>query len=365
MVKVAEIIGVLNNYAPYTYQESYDNSGLIVGSMDMEVKGVLVSLDCTEEIVEEAISLGVNVIVSHHPIIFSGLKRLTDNTYIERTVTKAIQNNIALISCHTNLDNVYFGVNHVIATKLGLVNQQILAPKEATLFKLTVFTPIESAEKVRLAMGEAGAGQIGDYDYCSFAVDGIGKFRPLPGANPAIGIVGSHEEVGETRIEVTVNRHQLKGVVAAMKKVHPYEEIAYDVVALSSKNAYLGSGMVGELEIEMDEIEFLNFVKKQFHCGSIRHTSLLNKKVKRIAVCGGSGSFLLNSAKAENADIFITADFKYHEFFDADNQIIIADIGHFESEQFTSELLVSLLNKKFTTFAVRLTNVNTNPINYL
>lgn len=365
MTTISQLLAYLQQVAPFQYQESYDNSGLLVGDASREITGVIVALDCTEAVIEEAVANGANVVLTHHPIIFKGLKRLTGSNYVERAVIKAIENKVALIAIHTNLDNMYFGVNHIIGSKLGLQDMRILAPKEATLFKLGVFVPLEAQDQVRQAMAEAGAGHIGDYDQCSFSSEGTGRFRPLEGANPHIGETGKVEAVQEVRIEVIVNRHALGVVESAMKKAHPYEEVAYDVAALTNTNAYIGSGMVGELSEPVPVMDFLSLLKTTFHCGVVRYTDPVKTTVQRIAVCGGSGGFLLSDAVRAKADVFITADYKYHEFFDADGRIVIADIGHFESEQFTSEWLVSILLKKFTTFAVRLANVNTNPINYL
>lgn len=365
MTTISQIVYYLHQVAPFNYQESYDNSGLLVGDASREVTGVIVALDCTEAVIDEAIAAGANVVLTHHPIVFKGLKRLTGANYVERTVIKAIQHNIALIAIHTNLDNVYFGVNHIIASKLNLTNKRILAPKAATLFKLSVFVPHDSEVAVRTAMAEAGAGQIGDYDQCSFTTEGTGRFRPNEDADPFIGTAGQLEAVSESRIEVVVNQHALKAVEQAMKKAHPYEEVAYDVVAMLNTNQYIGSGMVGDLTEPMKTMDFLQTVKETFQCGVVRYTDAVSETVQRVAVCGGSGGFLLPDAIGAKADVFITADYKYHEFFDADGKIVIADIGHFESEQYTSEWLVLLLMKKFTNFAVRLANVNTNPINYL
>lgn len=362
---VKDVVGFLNELAPFTYQESYDNSGLLVGNPEQKVKGVLVALDCIESIIEEALAIDANVIVTHHPIIFKGLKRLTGANYVERTVMEAIRNNIALIAIHTNLDNMSYGVNQIICDKLQLKNTRILAPKEATAFKLSVFTPESHSNSVREALARAGAGQIGNYDSCSFSTLGTGRFRPLKNANPFLGKTNELESVTEEKIEAVVPLHALNQVISTMKQVHPYEEVAYDVVALSNTNETIGSGMLGELENDMDAMEFLRIIKETFQCGTVRYTHTGNRKISKVAVCGGSGSFLLRDAIRAQADIFITADFKYHEFFDAENRIIIADIGHFESEQYTSHWLVEQLKKKFSNFAVRLTNVNTNPINYL
>ncbi|MFY7991100.1 MAG: Nif3-like dinuclear metal center hexameric protein [Fluviicola sp.] len=365
MSKVKEIVQFFNELAPFAYQESYDNSGLLVGDSEQEVTGVLVALDMTEEVVAEAVASGANVVVAHHPILFKGLKRLTGATYVERTVIEAIRHGVALIAVHTNADNYRFGVNHIISEKIGLKNTRILVPKEASLLGLTVFVPNTHVEELRAALGAVGAGSIGNYDYCSFSQEGTGRFRPLEAANPTLGKIGELEEVNEVRLSVVLEKQQLHAVLTAMRKVHPYEEVAHEIVALNNENQYVGSGMIGELAQPMPARDFLIMIKERFQCGTVRYTNPVKEQVQRIAVCGGSGSFLLESAKRAQADVFITGDFKYHEFFDAENQIMIADIGHFESEQYTSAWFVEVLNKKFTTFAVRLANVNTNPINYL
>lgn len=365
MTTISHILQHLNELAPFVYQESYDNSGLLVGDPKREVTGVVVALDCTEAVIDEAIACGANVVLTHHPIIFKGLKRLTGGNYVERTVIKAIENKIALIAIHTNLDNMPHGVNAVISDKLKLQNQRILAPKTGILNKLTVFVPTDHKDVVSDALFAAGAGRIGDYDSCGFSIDGTGTFRPLEGADPYIGQTGQLEQVNEIRLETIVPQDCLSAVIQAMLSAHPYEEVAYDVVALENRHTRIGSGMIGELETAVPATDFLLQVKAIFGCGAIRHTELVKPMIRKVAVCGGSGGFLLPDAIRSGADIFITADYKYHEFFDADGRIIIADIGHFESEQFTSDWLVEQLIKKFSTFAVRLTSVNTNPIKYL
>ncbi|TSJ42357.1 Nif3-like dinuclear metal center hexameric protein [Fluviicola chungangensis] len=364
-MQVKELVSYLNQIAPFSYQEPYDNSGLLVGDPTAGIKGVLVALDCIETIIDEAILHGANVIVTHHPIIFKGLKRITGANYVERTVLKAIRHDINLIAIHTNLDNVHFGVNHIISEKLGLKHVRILSPKAAINHKLAVFVPHTHSDLVREAMAKAGAGMIGSYDSCSFSLEGEGRFRPGIDANPFLGKAGELEVVREVKVEVIVSQHALNAVLDAMKAAHPYEEIAYDLIGLSNTNEYIGSGMIGTLEKEMEVMDFLNTVKRTFHCGAVRYTNPTKSLVKTIAVCGGSGSFLLKDAIRAKADVFITGDFKYHEFFDAEDHLMIADIGHFESEQYTSEWLVAQMKKKFTNFAVRLTSVNTNPINYL
>ncbi|MGM0479339.1 MAG: Nif3-like dinuclear metal center hexameric protein [Bacteroidota bacterium] len=354
----------LEQHAPLSSQESYDNSGLITGDPSTTVRGVLLSLDCTEAVVEEAIEVGANLIIAHHPIVFKGLKKLNGKNYVERTVIKAIKNDIAIYAIHTNLDNYRFGVNREIGNRIGLEQLNILSPAKNALKKLIVFCPEENTAEVSQAMFEAGAGNIGEYDECSFETKGQGGFRPNEVANPNIGERGQRETVREHKIEVIVSSHHLPRVLSAMNTAHPYEEVAHDIIPLDNNNHYEGAGMVGELPEPMETTAFLEHLKRTFDCSVIRHTPLLKDNIQRVAFCGGSGSFLLNAAKGKKADIYITGDFKYHEFFDAEDDIIIADIGHYESEQFTPNLLLGILKKNFINFAFHLSKVNTNPINY-
>ena len=363
-MKVVEITNYLESLAPRSSQESYDNCGLLVGDRNAEVTSALISLDCTEEVVADALAKGCNLIIAHHPVIFKGLKSLTGANYIERTILACIKNGIALYAIHTNLDNYSKGVNYEIGQRIGLKNLRVLQPKSNVLAKLIVFTPETCLEQVREAAFNAGAGSIGNYNECHFELNGTGTFKPNESANPFDGEVGKRSSVPESRLEFLVSTHLISQVLAAVKQAHPYEEVAYDIIPLLNENQTEGSGMIGELETEMDEISFLKHLKSTFNSGVIRHTNLLNRKIKTVAFCGGSGSFLLSTAMRQKADVYITGDFKYHEFFDAENQILIADIGHYESEQFTSNLIADILKKKFTTFAVHLTGINTNPINY-
>jgi dinuclear metal center YbgI/SA1388 family protein len=364
-MKIVELTRFLEHIAPLKLQEDYDNSGLIVGRLDQEVHSALISLDCTEEIVEEAISKQCDIIISHHPIVFKGLKKFNSSSYVERVVEKAIKNNIAIYAIHTNLDHVLNGVNAKICEKLGLKNCRILAPKSNQLKKLITFVPVDHAEKVRNALFEAGAGHIGNYAECSFNTNGTGTFKALADAEPYVGNIGDQHQEPEVKIETIYPVYLESKVLMALFLNHPYEEVAYDLYPLSNLYQNAGAGMIGELASVQDELSFLNFVKEQMHAAVIRHTALLGKPVLKVAVCGGSGSFLLKQAIAAGADVFITADFKYHEFFDADKKLIIADIGHFESEQFTQHLLCEIISKNFANFAIRLTEINTNPIKYL
>ncbi|MCF8318931.1 MAG: Nif3-like dinuclear metal center hexameric protein [Sphingobacteriaceae bacterium] len=364
-MKLQELCTYLESLAPLAYQEPYDNSGLLFGNPDTTIRGAVISLDCTEEVVDEAIKKGCNLVISHHPLVFKGLKRFTGSSYVDRTLIKAIKNDVAIYAIHTNLDNVAAGVNKALADKIGLHNLRILALKSGILKKLVTLCPTQHADAVRAALFNAGAGQIGHYAQCSFNVAGEGTFTPQEGANPFVGSIGIPQTEAELRIEVLYPEHLEKTVLSALKAAHPYEEVAYFLQTLSNSHQEIGSGMIGELPESQDALAVLHHIKSQLGVPVIRHTQLLEKKIKKIAICGGSGSFLLPNALAAGADMFVTADYKYHEFFDADKQLIIADVGHFESEQFTQMLLFETITKNFPNFALHLTEQVTNPIKYL
>lgn len=363
-VKIDNILQLLDELAPPSYQENYDNAGLIVGNASLECTGVICTLDATEEVILEAKQKGCNLVVAHHPIIFGGLKKITGKNYVERTIIAAIKNDIAIYAIHTNLDNLLTGVNGKMADKLGLINRKVMLPRQNSLMKLIVFVPVANAEAVREAIFNAGGGNIGRYNEVSFNTKGIGTFKPGEGSNPHIGKVGKRKITDEEKIEVIFPVYLRGKLVAAMTAVHPYEEVAYDLIALNNEFSEIGSGLVGELPEAINEQAFLQIIKNQFNLQVIRHTGLLEKKVKKVALCGGAGSFLIKQAVSAGADFFITADVKYHEFFDAENKLVIADIGHWESEQFTTDLLHDFLHTKFTTFAVLKSEVKTNPLTY-
>ena len=364
-MQVKEIVQYLESSFPLSLQETYDNAGLICGRMEQEVQGVLLCLDSIEATVDEAIAKNCQLIIAHHPIVFKGLKKITGSSYVERVIEKCIQNRISLYAIHTNLDNHFDGVNAEIAQRIGLINRRILRPMGQQLYKLVVYVPKASIGALDQALFDVGVGTIGNYSECHFRSQGIGTFKPNQFANPTIGKNDEREEVQEFRVEYLVSKHLLGKARKAMKEAHPYEEVAHEIMLIENEHQFLGAGQIGELKEAMDPLAFLHFLKKTFHCKVIRHTELCKNKIKTVAICGGSGSFLLPDALRANADVFITGDFKYHEFFDAENQLIIADIGHFESEQFTPQLLAEKLKEKFTKFAVHLTDLNTNPINYL
>jgi len=363
-MKISTITSFLESLAHPSLQESYDNAGLITGSPSWECTGIICSLDATEDVVKEAIAKNCNLIVAHHPIIFGGLKKINGKNYVEQTIIAAIKNDIAIYAIHTNLDNVIDGVSGKMAAMLGLKNISILSPKVGLLKKLFTFVPIDKAGPVRNAIFEAGGGHIGNYSECSFNGEGIGTFKASEGTNPYVGKVGERHAENELKVEVIFPAWLENKIIAAMKAAHPYEEVAYDVVALSNNHQLVGSGVVGELPEELEERDFLSKVKHVFNVPVIRHSPRLGKKIKKVALCGGAGSFLISKALAAGADAFVTADMKYHEFFDAEGRLLIADIGHYESEQFTISLLQEVLEQKFPTFAVLKTGVETNPVRY-
>ncbi len=361
---ISEITNYIESTAPLAIQESYDNAGLITGNRNWEATGALLTIDVTEAVIDEAIRKGANLVIAHHPIVFSGLKKITGKNYVERTLIKAIKNDIAIYAAHTNLDNAANGVNHKIAEQLGLVNCQVLQPATGLLKKLVTYIPAEHAKKVQEAVFAAGAGHIGNYDNCGFSTDGFGTFRGNDDANPFVGEKGVIHSEKEIRFETVFQAWLQKKVIDALLSSHPYEEVAFDIFPLENSFDGIGSGIIGSLKEPVDETIFLSKLKSVFNTGVIKHTALLGKLVEKVAVCGGSGSFLLNNAIAAGAAFFVSADFKYHQFFDAENKIVIADVGHFESEQFTKELFYELLTKKFPKFAVHFTEVNTNPVFY-
>lgn len=361
---VKEVITVLEELAPLAQAEDFDNVGLLVGDAQMEVTGALVTLDTLENVVDEAIEKNCNLIISFHPIIFGGLKKLTGASYVERVVIKAIEHRIAIYSMHTALDNVPQGVNGKICEVLGLYNTRILIPKKSSIRKLVTYVPKNDANQLKQALFRAGAGNIGNYSNCSFTVDGLGSYEAGENANPTLGEHGKTHYEEETQLHLIYTKAKENQVLSALFKNHPYEEVAYEVTSLENTDQHLGMGMIGELEVAMDEIDFFEHLKKKMRVSCIRHSKTLGKKIKSVAVLGGSGAFAIGAAKSAKADIFVTADVKYHQFYEAESNMIIADIGHYETEQFTKNLLVDHLTKKIPNFAVSLSESITNPIKY-
>ncbi|MGG8495688.1 Nif3-like dinuclear metal center hexameric protein [Tenacibaculum sp. TC6] len=364
-MQIKDITNYIEQLAPLSYAEDFDNVGLLIGNYTTKVTGVLVTLDTLEKTVDEAIAKNCNLIVSFHPIIFSGLKKINGNNYVERVVLKAIQNNIAIYATHTALDNVHNGVSAKMCEVLGLQNIKTLIPKKGVIKKLTTYIPVKEANNLRAKLFEVGAGNIGNYDNCSFSYNGEGSYRGNENSNPTIGKKGELIFEPETCITVIFESYLEATILNTLFSNHPYEEVAYEVITLNNKNQHVGLGMIGEFTDELDENTFLQLIKTMFKTGCVRHSALLNKSIKKVAVLGGSGSFAINNAIKAKADAYISADFKYHDFFKAENAILLADIGHYESEQFTKNLLVDYLNKKFSTFAIILSEESTNPIYYI
>ncbi|WP_034044366.1 Nif3-like dinuclear metal center hexameric protein [Wocania ichthyoenteri] len=361
---VQDVINHLETLAPLAYAEDFDNVGLLVGDKNAKITGVLATLDTLETVVDEAIEKNCNLIVSFHPIIFKGLKKLTGKNYVERVVLKAIKNDIAIYAIHTALDNALQGVNDMICNQLELINKQILIPQSETIKKLITYAPKNEAEQLRTALFNVGAGNIGNYNDCSFNIEGLGTYKGNENSNPTIGEKDILNTEEETQISITYPKHLESKILKTLFKTHSYEEVAYEITTLENKNQNIGMGMIGEFKEAMEASSFLNHVKTKMNTACIRHSDFTNKPIKKVAVLGGSGSFAIQAAKASGADAFITADLKYHDFFIAESSILLADIGHYESEQFTKNLLVAYLTKKITNFAVVLSKTNTNPVKY-
>lgn len=364
-MKIKEIVNALERFAPLPLQDGFDNAGLQIGLTEAEATGALLCLDVTEAVVDEAVALGFNLIVSHHPLLFKGCKSITGKDYIERCILKAIRNDIAIYSAHTNLDNAPEGVNFKIAEKIGLKNVRILQPKEDCLLKLVTFVPTEHAEKLRKALFDAGCGCIGNYDSCSYNLQGEGTFRAGKGTHPFCGQVGELHSEPEVRVETILPDSRKGAVLKALMAAHPYEEPAFDLYPLKNTWNEAGSGVIGELEEPETELDFLKRVKKTFEAGCVKHTRLTGRLIQKVALCGGAGAFLAPQAVCQGADVFITGEVKYHDYFHYEDRILMTEIGHYESEQYTKEIFYSIIREAFPGLDVQMTRVNTNPIKYL
>ena len=360
-----QLISFLEEFAPLSMQESYDNAGLLTGNPNQKIKSALITLDVTDEVLEEALAGGHQLIIAHHPIIFKGIKKLTGSNFVENLVIKAIKNDMAIYAMHTNLDNMYHGVNARLGKKLSLKNLQILQPGGSGLKKLVVYCPLDYADTVRDKMFEAGAGSIGRYDNCSYNTVGQGTFRANEGAHPFVGEIGKTHLEKEVKIETVVSSIKLSKVIAAMISAHPYEEVAYDIFPMENIQNNTGAGMIGELEEKKPLMEYLMEVKEALHAQAIKFNQPIRRPVKKVAFCGGSGSFLIHQAYRAGADLFITADVKYHDFFEHAGAMTIVDAGHYETEQFTKELLYEIIMENFTNFALQISETNTNPVKFL
>jgi dinuclear metal center YbgI/SA1388 family protein len=363
-MRIQQIIQVLEDFAPKSYQESYDNCGIQIGNTANECTGVLSTLDVTEAVVDEAIALKHNLIVAHHPLLFSGVKRITPDTDLNRCIIKAIQNNITIYAIHTNLDNAPLGVSYELANLLGLKNLSILAPKSNTHVKLIFYTPLSHKTTILEALYSIGVGEIGNYKECSFSSEGLGTFTPHLNANPFEGKLNEYSKVKEERVEVLVRKELSNKAVDTLKNAHPYEEVAYELLSLENKFQTQGAGYLGDLEKALTSDEFLNYISQKLELKIVKHTHSFKGKIQKVALCGGSGAFLLKEAQKNGCKAYISADFKYHEYFDAEDNLLIADIGHFESEKHTKNLIKEVITKKIPNIVVTLSKINTNPIGY-
>ena len=364
-MKIKEVVSALERFAPLPLQDGWDNAGMQIGLTDAETTGALLCLDVTEAVIDEAIAFDCNLIISHHPLLFKGLKSLTGKDYVERCVLKAIKNDICIYSAHTNLDNASNGVNYKIAEKIGLQNIRILSEKENSLVKLVTFVPFAKADNLRNALFEAGCGNIGNYDSCSFNLEGEGTFRAKEGATPFCGSIGEMHREGEVRIEVILPSFNMEQVKKALVNNHPYEEPAFDFYPLLNAWQQVGAGVIGELPSPETELDFLKRIKKTFEVGCLKHNKLAGREIQTVALCGGSGAFLLKDAIKNKADVFITGEMKYHDYFGHETDLLIAEIGHYESEQFTKDIFQSILKGVMPHNQIFISKVNTNPIKYL
>ncbi len=364
-MKIKEIVSALERFAPLPLQDGFDNAGLQIGLTEAEATGALLCLDVTEAVLDEAIALGYNLVISHHPLIFKGYKSITGRDYVERCILKAIKNDIVIYSAHTNLDNAQGGVNYKIAEKMGLKNLKVLEPKENSLVKLVTFVPNAQADRVREALFAAGCGSIGNYDSCSYNLKGEGTFRANEGTHPFCGTVGELHHEDEVRIETILPAYKKAEVVRALLSVHPYEEPAFDLYPLQNDWGQAGAGVVGELAEPETELEFLKRIKKIFEVGCVRHNKLTGREIQKVALCGGAGAFLLPRAIRAGADVFVTGEIRYHDYFGHEDEILMAEIGHYESEQYTKEIFYSIIRDLFPNFALQMSKINTNPIKYL
>ena len=364
-MKIKEILSVLEEMAPLAYAEDFDNVGLLLGNQENEATGILVCHDALEGVIDEAIAKKCNLVVCFHPIIFSGLKKITGKNYVERSVLKAIKNDIAIYAVHTALDNHKDGVNKIFSDALGLINTKILVPKQNFIQKLVTYTVPKNTETLRKALFAVGAGTIGNYENCSFNSEGFSTYKGNENSNPTVGNKGELTQTNEIKIEVVFEKHLQSKILKALFSNHVYEEVAYEIYDLQNSHQNIGIGMIGELKNPMKETDFLIFVKNKMQCGGIRHSALRAKSIQKVAVLGGSGSFAIKNAIQANADVFLTSDLKYHNFYEAENQLLLADIGHFESERFTKNYIVDFLKKKMPNFAVNFSEENTNPVKYL
>ena len=363
MLKIQSVTNALEQWAPPSLALSYDNCGLLVGDPYRLVDKALVSLDVTEAVVQEAIEKQANLIIAHHPVIFKGIRSISPTTDSQRAIILAIKHDISIYAIHTNLDRVNDGVNKALADRLYLTNRSILE-EASNLFKLITFVPTKDLLAVRNALFAIGAGNIGEYEKASFFTSGVGSFQGRSSSNPSIGKAGEFTEVKEEKLEVLLTDTLLSSALKTLKEHHPYEEVAYDIITLHNKNQNHGSGMIGELSESLSSDDFIQYLQERLGLQLVRHSASIENKIKSVAICGGAGFDLLKNARQKGADAFVTADLKYHDFFEADDSLLLCDIGHYESEHWAIQEIKGYLTRNFANFAVLSTTINTNPVHY-
>ena len=342
---IEELTTFIEDKFPLSQQESYDNCGLIVGDPKKTVKKVLLALDCTEQVIKEAKLKKADVIITHHPLMFSSINKLTANDYEGSLIIKLIKSDIALYAVHTNLDNSINGINKYLALKLGLKNLQILVGKEKTFKKIITFVPKAYSQKVITALSAAKAGNIGLYSHCAFVTEGSGCFKPEKGAKPFLGELSKINQVEEVKLEMVFASENQKMIENSLKKAHPYEQPAFDIIELANPNPDIGAGIYGDLPAQINTAEFLKLVKTKLNLSYIRQSNSAKKFISKVAICSGAGFFVFEQAKRLNVDALVTSEIKHHEFLAAENNILLCDIDHHEGEIAAVNILDQILQK--------------------
>ena len=357
-MKIKEVIQFLEQKFPLHWQEDFDNCGVQCGDKERELTGIVVCFDMSEAVIDEALAQGSNMVISHHPIIYKhGLKKIEPTNRVGKIIYKALENKILLYSMHTNIDSGKAGGNVLFAKKLELQNLSVLVPKENQFCKLVVFVPAENSALLKEAMFKIGCGNIGNYSHCSYSCEGIGSFKPLTGVNPHIGKHNRLERVDEERIEMIFPKNIKRQVIETLYGHHPYEEPAFDIITLENQNREVGLGRIGLLPTSMLAKDFILYIKEKLNLDFVKFSGNRDAEIKKVAVCGGGGASFISEALTAGVNAYITGDLKYHDFFIPENKMLLIDIGHFEGEHFIREIITSLLQENFNTFATHFTEV--------
>lgn len=358
------LLAGLEQWVPFVWQENYDNAGLILGDPNQQIRKALVCFDVTPEVVDEAVRNEADLILSHHPAIFKGIKRINPASRLGYMLKQSLCHDIAWCALHTNLDNTLSGVNSWLCEHLGLQEVRPLVPLQGIYGKLQVYVPEAYAEKLRQALAEAGCGAGTKYDTCSYTSRGEGRFRAGSQAHPFTGRIGELHCEAECKIECLYPLHKTRQVLDVLRTNHPYEEPAFDLLPLQNEAVEQGAGAIGILPETMQERELLDKLKELTGVHCIRHSGFQGRRIKKIALCGGSGGSFIANACGQKADVYITGDLKYHDFTDTEPGTWLVDIGHFESEKFAMELIFRFIRKNFPNFAVSISEQAKNPVSF-